>query len=107
LKNAAATADAHAGRERASSTDSEHATREPVGGHSHDKPFRNGGRDQNYSPDHAQTFAYGEMISHQLYRNRLAGELAACITFGNSPYTDDDQPLRNESFDFRFSRRRI
>jgi hypothetical protein len=42
------------------------------------------------------------MISHRLYRDRSTGELAACITFSNSPYADDDQPLRNESFDFRF-----
>ena len=32
------------------------------------------------SPDHAQTFAYGEMISHQLYFDRTSGELAARIT---------------------------
>jgi hypothetical protein len=54
------------------------------------------------SPDHAQTFAYGEMISHELHLDRSAGELAASITFSNSPYADDDQPLRNESFGFRF-----
>jgi hypothetical protein len=42
------------------------------------------------------------MLSHQLYRDRSGGELVACITFSNSPYADDDQPLRNESFDFRF-----
>ena len=54
------------------------------------------------SPDHAQTFAYGEVLSHRLHRGRWAGELAACITFSNSPYAGDDEPLRNESFDFRF-----
>jgi hypothetical protein len=32
------------------------------------------------SPDHAQTFAYGEMIWHQLYLEREGGELAARIT---------------------------
>jgi hypothetical protein len=54
------------------------------------------------SPDHAQTFAYGEMISHQLYPERTSSELAARITFSNSPYYDDDQPRSDESFDFRF-----
>jgi hypothetical protein len=54
------------------------------------------------SPDHAQTFAYGEMLSHQLYRDRSGGELAVCITFSNLPYADDDDPPTNESFDFRF-----
>jgi hypothetical protein len=54
------------------------------------------------SPDHAQTFAYGEMIWHQLYVERSAGDLAARITFSNLPYNVDDQPRRDESFDFRF-----
>jgi hypothetical protein len=54
------------------------------------------------SPDHAQTFAYGEMISHQLYLERAAGKLVARITFSNSPYAGDDEPRRDESFDFRF-----
>jgi hypothetical protein len=54
------------------------------------------------SPDHAQTFAYGEMIWHQLYVEQSAGELAARITFSNFPYNDDDQPRRDEAFDFRF-----
>jgi hypothetical protein len=54
------------------------------------------------SPDHHQTFAYGEMLSHQLYLARAGGELAARITFSNVPYVDDDQPRRDESFDFRF-----
>ena len=54
------------------------------------------------SPDHHQTFAYGAMISHQLYLGRTRGELAARITFSNWPYDDDDQPRRDESFDFRF-----
>jgi hypothetical protein len=54
------------------------------------------------SPDHAQTFAYGEMISHQLYLDRTAGELTARITFSNLPYVSDDEPRRDESFDFRF-----
>jgi hypothetical protein len=54
------------------------------------------------SPDHHQTFAYGEMIWHQLYLERTGGELAARITFSNLPYADDDVPRRDESFDFRF-----
>jgi hypothetical protein len=54
------------------------------------------------SPDHHQTFAYGAMISHQLYLGRTHGELAARITFTNWPYDDADQPRRDESFDFRF-----
>ena len=53
------------------------------------------------SPDHPQTFAYGEMIWHQLYLDR-AGELAARITFSNLPYVSDDEPRRDEPFDFRF-----
>src|SRR6266436_3670302 len=54
------------------------------------------------SPDHAQTFAYGEMIWHQFYLERSGGELAARITFSNLPYAGDDEPRRDESFDFRF-----
>ena len=54
------------------------------------------------SPNHPQTFAYGEMIWHQLYLQRAGGELAARITFSNLPYVSDDEPRRDESFDFRF-----
>jgi hypothetical protein len=54
------------------------------------------------SPDHAQTFAYGEMLWHQLYLECRGGQLAARITFGNLPYAGDDEPRRDESFDFRF-----
>src|ERR1700758_4572978 len=53
------------------------------------------------SPQHAQTFAYGEMIWHQLYLD-TAGELAARITFSNLPYAGDDEPRRDEAFDFHF-----
>jgi hypothetical protein len=53
------------------------------------------------SPDHHQTFAYGEMLSHQLCLDP-GGQLAARITFSNLPYADDDEPRRDESFDFRF-----
>src|SRR6266446_8030986 len=54
------------------------------------------------SPDHPQTFAYGEMIWNQLYLERTGRELAARITFSNLPYAGDDEPRRDESFDFRF-----
>ncbi len=54
------------------------------------------------SPDRAQTFAYGEMISHQFYLDRTAGELVTQITFSNQPYADCNDPPTNESFDFRF-----
>ncbi len=54
------------------------------------------------SPDHAQTFAYGEMISHQIYLNQSAGRLVVQITFSNQPYADCNDPPTNESFDFRF-----
>jgi hypothetical protein len=54
------------------------------------------------SPDHAQTFAYGEMISHQLHFERTAGHFVARITFTNSPYADSNDPRTDESFDFWF-----
>jgi len=54
------------------------------------------------SPNHPQTFAYGEMLWNQLYLERAGGELAARITFSNLPYASDDEPRRDESFDFRF-----
>jgi hypothetical protein len=54
------------------------------------------------SPDHHQTFAYGEILSHQLYLERSGSELAARITFSNLPYADDAEPRRDEAFDFRF-----
>ena len=53
------------------------------------------------SPDRPQTFAYGEMIWHQLYQG-TSGELAARITFSNRPYVGDDTPRIDEPFDFRF-----
>ena len=53
------------------------------------------------SPDHPQTFTYGEMIWHQLYE-RTSGELATRITFSNLPYVGDDTPRTDEPFDFRF-----
>src|SRR5215469_6999309 len=54
------------------------------------------------SPRHPQTFAYGEMIWHQLYPAYANGELVARITFSNLPYAGDDEPRRDEAFDFRF-----
>jgi hypothetical protein len=54
------------------------------------------------SLDQHQTFAYGEMIWHQLYLEQTRGELAARITFSNRPYASDDEPRRDEAFDFRF-----
>src|SRR4029077_20520218 len=54
------------------------------------------------SPDHPQTFAYGEMIWRQLYLERAGGELAARITFSNLPYANSDERRRDEPFDFRF-----
>ena len=54
------------------------------------------------SPNHPQTFAYGEVIWRQLYLERASGGLAARITFSNLPYAGDDEPRRDESFDFRF-----
>ena len=53
------------------------------------------------SPNHPQTFTYGEMIWHQLYQ-RAGGELAVRITFSNRPYVGDDTPRTDEPFDFRF-----
>ena len=53
------------------------------------------------SPEHPQTFPYGEVIWRQLYV-RSGGELAARITFSNLPYAGDDNPRRDEAFDFRF-----
>ncbi len=54
------------------------------------------------SSDHAQTFAYGEMIWHQLYLEGTGGELVARITFSNLLYVSGDEPRRDEPFDFRF-----
>jgi hypothetical protein len=54
------------------------------------------------SPDHARTFAYGEMTWRQLYVDRASGVLAARITFSNLPYVSGSDPRADESFDFRF-----
>ena len=54
------------------------------------------------SPDHAQTFAYGEMLSRRVYLDRTAGDLSAQVTFTNQPYADSNDPPTQESFEFRF-----
>jgi hypothetical protein len=54
------------------------------------------------SPDRARTFAYGEVIWHQLYLEQPRGELAARITFSNRPYACSEEPRTDEAFDFRF-----
>ena len=54
------------------------------------------------SPDHARTFAYGEMVWHQLYVDPTNHALAARITFSNLPYAGDREPRVDEPFDFRF-----
>jgi hypothetical protein len=54
------------------------------------------------SPDHARTFAYGEMIWRQLYLDPTSGVLTARITFSNLPYVSDDNRRSDESFVFRF-----
>jgi hypothetical protein len=54
------------------------------------------------SPDHARTFAYGEMIWHQLDVDPTNHVLTARITFSNIPYVSDQDPRVDEAFDFRF-----
>src|SRR6266404_144576 len=54
------------------------------------------------SPDHARTFAYGEMIWHQPYVDPTNHELAARIKFSNLPYAGNGEPRVDEPFDFRF-----
>lgn len=53
------------------------------------------------SPDHAQTFAYGEMISHQLSVDPN-NDLVARITFSNLSFAGDTESRVDEPFDFRF-----
>jgi hypothetical protein len=55
------------------------------------------------SPDHARTFAYGEMVRHQLYVDPTTHILGARVTFSNFPYVGDNEPRVDEPFDFRFS----
>jgi hypothetical protein len=54
------------------------------------------------SPNHPQTFAYGETTWRQLYLEPASGGLTARITFSNLPYADFNDPPRDEAFDFRF-----
>jgi len=58
--------------------------------------------DQITSPDHAYTFAYGAVFSHQVEREPLTNQLIANVTFSNYPCTGDRQPRCDETFDFRF-----
>ena len=59
------------------------------------------------SPNHARTYAYGAVTWHRLYLQRTRGELAARIAFSNWPYAGDDEPRRDETFEFRFPGIRI
>jgi hypothetical protein len=54
------------------------------------------------SPDQPKTFAYGEVIWHQLYLEQTIGELAVRITFSNRPYACSNEPRTDEPFDVRF-----
>jgi hypothetical protein len=54
------------------------------------------------SPNHPQTWAYGETTWRQLYLDHASGGLTARITFSNLPYADFNDPPRDEAFDFRF-----
>ena len=54
------------------------------------------------SPDHARTFAYGEMVWHQLYLDSTTHVLTARVTFSNLPYDGGGDPRVDEPFDFRF-----
>ena len=59
------------------------------------------------SPDQARTFAYGEMIWHQLSVDPATGTLTARITFSNLTYASSHEARFDESFDFRFLGARI
>jgi hypothetical protein len=54
------------------------------------------------SPNHPQTFSYGEVTWRQLYLEPRSGRLAARITFSNLPYADANDPRTDEPFDFHF-----
>ena len=54
------------------------------------------------STDHARTFAYGEMVWHQLYVDPTTHVLGARVTLSNFPYVGDNEPRVDEPFDFRF-----
>ena len=54
------------------------------------------------SPNHPQTFSYGEMTWRQLYLEPRSGRLTARITFSNFPYADCNDLRRDEPYDFHF-----
>ena len=54
------------------------------------------------SPDHARTFAYGEMVWHQLTFDPRTHALTARITFSNLPYAGSPEAREDEAFDFGF-----
>lgn len=54
------------------------------------------------SPNHARTFAYGEMIWRQLSVDRDTHALVARITFSNLPYAGSPDSRVDEPFDFVF-----
>jgi hypothetical protein len=54
------------------------------------------------SPNHADTFAYGDAFSHQIERDRLTNEMIARVMFSNYPYAGDRELRRDEMFDFVF-----
>lgn len=61
-----------------------------------------GGAIQITSPNHPQTWAYGETTWRQLYLDKASGGLTARITFSNLPYADFNNPPRDEPLDFHF-----
>ena len=52
------------------------------------------------SPDHAQTYAFGEVVAHQLFVDGHV--LGGRITFSNVSYVTKREPRQDEAFDFRF-----
>jgi hypothetical protein len=53
------------------------------------------------SPDHARTYAFGEVVAHQLFVDD-DHVLAARITFSNVSYATKQERRQDEAFDFRF-----
>lgn len=54
------------------------------------------------SPDHARTFAYGEMVWRQLSIDPDTHQLSARITFSNVSFAGSPDMRVDEPFDFRF-----
>jgi hypothetical protein len=54
------------------------------------------------SPNHANTFAYGDAISRQIERARFTSEMIGRVTFSNYPYAGDREQRRDETFEFFF-----